>query len=84
MSPLTERDAANLARFNRRPEPSIPYSFLPHAYDKPTLARHVDRHSRGEDRRLLAFSGDKVAPYAFLREYYQPFPLLGLGVTDRW
>lgn len=82
--PLSARETAGLTRFNAALSARSRALFLPHAYDEPTLARHVARHARGEDLGLVAAAADGIVAYAFLWEYNRPFPLLGLGVADPW
>lgn len=82
--PLTARETAGLARFDATLSPASRALFLPHAYDEATLARQVARHARGEDLSWVAVARETVAGYAFLWEFAQPFPLLGLGVADAW
>lgn len=82
--PLTAAVAAGLARFAAGLGPASRAFFLPHAFDDPTLARHVARHARGADLSLVAEAAGVVAGYAFLWEFDRPVPLLGLGVADAW
>lgn len=82
--PLTARETAGLTRFDAKLGEASRASFLPHAYDEATLARHVARHARGADLSLVAAAGPEVVGYAFLWEFDQPFPVLGLGVADEW
>lgn len=82
--PLTARETAGLARFDANLSPASRALFLPHAYDEATLAHHVARHARGQDLSWVAVAGETVVGYAFLWEFDQPFPLLGLGVADAW
>lgn len=82
--PLTKGETAALARFDAALSRASRALFLPHAYDETTLARHVARAARGEDLSWVAFAGETVAGYAFLWEFDQPFPVLGLGVADAW
>ena len=83
--PLDAGDAVALRRFNAGLSAATRSLFLPHAYDEITLARHIERSRRGRDRAYLAFDEDgAVAGYAFLWEFDQSVPLLGVGLADSW
>lgn len=82
--PLTSGETQALARFDANLGAASRASFVPHAYDENTLARYVARHARGADLSLVAAAGKDIVGYAFLWEFDQLFPLLGLGVADAW
>lgn len=81
---LRAGDEEALARFDAELSPLSRSRFLPHAYDRPTLARVVARVEQGHDLAYVALDGERVIAYFFLWWYDTPFPVLGIGILDQY
>ena len=59
---------------------------MPHKYDDVTLKKVTRRSEKGDDLVLIALdpSSSFVVVYAFLWNYNQPIPLLGIGIHEDW
>ena len=60
--------------------------FLPHKFDIATLRKVTKRSENGDDLVLIVLdpSSSFVVVYGFLWHYYQPVPLLGIGIHEDW
>lgn len=84
ISRLSDVGAEGLMRFNAGLSERTRGVFLPHAYDRATVARYVERDRLGLDRAYVLEAGDSIAGYFFLWEFDQPVPILGIGLADKW
>ncbi len=77
-------DAEGLAAFLHGLSAATRAVFLPHAADEATVHRYLSRATAGVDLAYVLATDAGLAGYAFLWDFDQPVPLLGIGFADAW
>jgi ribosomal protein S18 acetylase RimI-like enzyme len=84
LRPLVIGDGPALQQFNATLSEASRNLFLPHAYDDDTLAHIIERAEKGTDYTVIALAGETIVGYAFLWDFQDPVPVLGIGLVDNY
>lgn len=81
---LSDGDVVGLQNFHAKLSEQTRSWFFPHKYDEETISRYVERVKNDLDHIFVALFEQEIIGYIFLWNIQEPFPLLGIGITDAY